>query len=111
MLAGLKDYSNDARGDVGSWIRITCIRGLSSVSETLLTSTAIVQDLMDYLPPDLYRAAIAGILKQGLERLDNVRQVAGECFITLLKLPLPTCSQAERWRLPGNDLFRDQLLR
>ncbi|KIL67806.1 hypothetical protein M378DRAFT_191353 [Amanita muscaria Koide BX008] len=110
LLAGLEDYTNDQRGDVGSWIRIICIGGLSTVMGLLLTSSAIAPDLAEYLPPVLYKAAIAGILKQGLERLNNVRQVAGERFIALLKLPLPSCPQPDRWKLPGSDLFKELLV-
>ncbi|KAF8635864.1 hypothetical protein AX15_000054 [Amanita polypyramis BW_CC] len=110
MLGGLNDYTNDERGDVGSWIRITCIKGLSSTLEILFAIADIAQDLTDYLPPDLFKSAIAGILKQGLERLDNVRQVAGECFVPLLNLPPPVAPHAERWMLPGKHMIEGLLL-
>jgi len=111
MINGLSNYTNDERGDVGSWIRVACIKGLSSISVGLLTSPLITSDIFDYLSPELYQMAIAGILKQGVERLDNVRQIAGECFITLLKLRLPACYEAAGWTLPGSDTFQDLLLR
>ncbi|PFH53979.1 hypothetical protein AMATHDRAFT_186665 [Amanita thiersii Skay4041] len=108
MLTGLDNYTNDERGDVGSWIRMTCINGLSTISEILLLGIDPALGLNEYLPPELYRAAIAGILKQGLERLDNVRQMAGNCFIRLLKLSLPY-PDGDRWQLPGRDLFESLL--
>jgi hypothetical protein len=111
LLDGLGDYTNDERGDVGSWIRITCIKGLSSVLEKLFTTADIAQDFVDYLPSGLYHSAVASILKQGLERLDNVRQIAGECFISLLKLSLLAYPKGEQWMISENHLFQDLLLR
>lgn len=79
--------------------------------EKLFTTSDIAQDLVDYLPPDLFHSAVAGILKQGLERLDNVRQVAGECFIPLLKLSPLAYPKGEQWVISGDRLFKDLLLR
>ncbi|KAF8631788.1 hypothetical protein AX17_005003 [Amanita inopinata Kibby_2008] len=109
LLTGLTDYTNDERGDVGSWIRIACIKALSSVSKALLMTITAEQDLNVYLPADLYKSAIAGILKQGVERLDNVREVAGTCFMALLNLTLPTRPEAGRWILPGHDFIQSLL--
>jgi hypothetical protein len=79
--------------------------------EQLFKSADMAQDLVDYLPSDLYHSAVAGILKQGLERLDNVRQVAGECFITLLKHSPSAYPKGEQWIPSGDRLFMDLLLR
>ncbi|KAF9013516.1 TBCD protein [Cyathus striatus] len=78
LLVGLDDYTIDERGDVGSWIRVVCIKGLALFSELLISNAACLERLEDYLPPHEFHSAIAGILKQGVERLDNVRQVAGD---------------------------------
>ena len=82
LLSGLRDYTIDERGDVGSWIRIACVQGLTSCIEDLFSVAESVSDFADYLPVSSYQQAIAGILKQGVERLDNVRQEAstpGQC--------------------------------
>jgi tubulin-specific chaperone D len=106
MLVGLKDYTTDERGDVGSWIRIACIGGLAAVSETLLVHRSMHSMLDDVLPPNVYHTAIGGILKQGLERLDNVRQTAGEQLLRLLKLPLPEAATGpERWGFEGRSII------
>ncbi|KAK7048329.1 TFCD-C domain-containing protein [Favolaschia claudopus] len=90
LLKGLEDYTNDERGDVGSWIRIACLRGLTVICEMMLNipnSNSIPLD--EYFPAVKYHKIIAGVLKQGVERLDNVRQEAGDCFQVLLRLAKP----------------------
>ncbi|KAK7469200.1 hypothetical protein VKT23_003691 [Stygiomarasmius scandens] len=89
LLSGLADYTIDERGDVGSWIRIACIRGLTSFIETLIDNACNISDFKQYLPSEKYHEAIRGILKQGVERLDNVRQESGECLRRILRLAPP----------------------
>lgn len=105
LLSGLEDYTIDERGDVGSWIRMACVRGLTSVSEILISNARTIIRFDDYLTPSKYHLAVIGILKQGVERLDNVRQDAGECILRLLRLPLPDVKDAERWQLPSCGLL------
>ncbi|GBE84936.1 TBCD protein [Sparassis crispa] len=105
---GLTDYSVDERGDVGSWARIACVRGLTSTTEVLFTR--VPPNFAEYLPATTYHNYIGGILKQGAERLDNVRQVAGECFVRLLLLPLPTISNADEWRIQGDIMMKELFL-
>lgn len=104
--SGLEDYTTDERGDVGSWIRIACIRALSSVIEDLFRISGSLPDFSSFLPPHRYHAAIGRILRQGVERLDNVRQISGECFMHILKLPLPATEHAERWGIKNIDLMK-----
>lgn len=108
---GLNDYTIDERGDVGSWVRIACIRGLASFSEILLSNASSLPDFEKYLPSTTYHEALAGILKQGVERLDNVRQEAGESFLRLLRLPLPVTLHEESYRVHGEALLRQLFLR
>ena len=80
----LEDYTVNERGDVGSWVRVACIKGLCNIIQALLfdaeflTTKDMHVSISDYLSVEDYHKAIAGILKQGVERLDNVRQCAGE---------------------------------
>ncbi|KAF8158379.1 TBCD protein [Crassisporium funariophilum] len=104
LLGGLDDYTIDERGDVGSWVRIVCVQGLTSISELLFHLAPSIPDLESYFPPHKYHAIAAGILKQGVERLDNVRQEAGICFMKLLGTSL-SIDQGERWRLPGYSML------
>ncbi|GAW05740.1 TBCD protein [Lentinula edodes] len=76
LLGGLNDYSVDERGDVGSWIRIACVN------------------------------ALGGILKQGVERLDNVRQESGRTFTKLLSLSPPDVDNSDRWIIHRSDFLQ-----
>ena len=111
LISGLDDYTVDDRGDVGSWIRIASIQALTSVSVTLLTLAKTDATYIDYIPAEPYQKAIAGILKQGVERLDNVRQQAGEGIHCLLKCPLPSMGDTNPWKFHGEELFIELLLR
>lgn len=111
MLAGLEDYTTDERGDVGSWIRIVCVKGLASFAEVLITDAAAMPNFAEYLPASRYHDAVAGILKQGVERLDNVRQQAGEQLLRLLVLPSPAVPQSEAWLIEGDHLMKELFLR
>ncbi|KAI9512401.1 TBCD protein [Russula earlei] len=91
----------DERGDVGSWVRIASIQGLTAVSVTLLTLAKSDTTYIEYIPANLYQKAIAGILKQGVGRLDNVRQQSGESILSLLKCPLA---------FHGEELLKELLL-
>ncbi|KAI9058356.1 TBCD protein [Trametes sanguinea] len=110
LLNGLTDYTSDERGDVGSWVRTACVRGLASFITTLFARAAMLPDLASYLPPESHHDAIGGILKQGVERLDNVRQQAGESFVNVLLLPLPTTPGAERWQIHGEAKMKELFL-
>lgn len=92
MQKGMEDYTTDERGDVsthasqaaspvpilthfrrpgkvGSWVRTTCMRRLTDVVLSV-PSLATLDDC---------RGAVVGLLlKQSAERIDNVREVAGQ---------------------------------
>ncbi|KAL4251881.1 Tubulin-folding cofactor D [Abortiporus biennis] len=110
LLVGLEDYSTDQRGDIGSWIRMSCITALTTFAEILVKNAPNIPNFKDYLPPETYHNAVGGILKQGVERLDNVRQQAGEDFIRLLLLPLPEIENANDWKIEGDALMKHLFL-
>ncbi|THV05301.1 ARM repeat-containing protein [Dendrothele bispora CBS 962.96] len=106
LLDGLSDYTIDERGDVGSWIRIACIQGLTSFIETMIGNAANLSNFEQYLPSERYHEAIKGILKQGVERLDNVRQVAGERLCRILRLSPPAyVPNSGNWVMLESDFF------
>lgn len=111
FFKGLDDYTVNERGDVGSWVRIACVKGLCEMIQAIVTKSHKIDE---YLSVKHYHTAIAGILKQGVERLDNVRQCAGEAFITLLNLPPPTIIDGgtfvkEDWTVRDRTLFSEIL--
>ena len=57
-ISGLEDYTTDERGDVGSWIRMTCIRGFCMTSEMLFDICSSMQasgSIQTWLPPPMYQ--------------------------------------------------------
>jgi hypothetical protein len=111
LLHGLSDYSMDERGDVGSWIRIACIEGLASFVEILISRASNIPNFAEYLPPDNFHAAIGGILKQGVERLDGVRQEVGDRFERLLQLTVPDIPSGDLWQIHGQSFMQKLFLR
>ncbi|KAG1751240.1 TBCD protein [Suillus lakei] len=103
--SGLDDYTMDERGDVGSWVRMTCIQGLASILEDLFRVSGSIPEFANYLPAQRYHSVIARILRQGVERLDNVRQIAGHCLLRLFRIPLPSVPRQEEWRIKGSELM------
>lgn len=75
LTVSLEDYTTDQRGDVGSWVRMAAVRGLTEVIEN--HRCAIASHLVD--------SALAGIAKQMVERIDNIRAEATKHFLRLYR--------------------------
>ncbi|KZT40598.1 ARM repeat-containing protein [Sistotremastrum suecicum HHB10207 ss-3] len=108
-IDGMQDYTIDERGDVGSWIRIACIDGLVSISQLLLQHVPQGAKLLELLPPDMFHEAVGALFKQGVERLDNVRQRVGERFASLIDLSLRLDDLKSRWRISGDQMIQKLL--
>ncbi|GAA5874980.1 hypothetical protein JCM16303_004967 [Sporobolomyces ruberrimus] len=83
LLPGLNDYTNDQRGDVGSWVRATTLRSLTSLSPSLLDgsspySSAFTQTKLDNL--------VGAFAKLAVERIDTVREAAGLGLVHIAKV-------------------------
>jgi len=100
LVDGLDDYTVDERGDVGSWVRISSIKALGSITQLVMRSP-----LNDWLPRDLYLETWAGLLKQGAERLDNVRAEVGRQILQLLLL-VQSREHDTRWVPQGYELMK-----
>jgi hypothetical protein len=101
LLNGLEDYTVDERGDVGSWARLACTKGLGQIAILFLAESSL--EINKWLPTHTYHEIVAGILKQGVERLNNLRVEAGKQLVTLLKAPHR--SGREAWVPDTEDLF------
>ncbi len=104
----MRDYTVNERGDVGSWVRLSCIRGLCSIIQNLIqhSHAAPFPEFSAYLPAAMYHHSVAEILKQGVERLDNVRQQAGEAFTALISSQPPNVQHREEWQIRDRESFR-----
>lgn len=54
------------------------------MSQAIFRNRLRLKTFEEFLPPDMWYQAIGGMLKQGVERLDNVRAVAGEQLMHLV---------------------------
>jgi hypothetical protein len=100
LVDGLDDYTVDERGDVGSWVRISSIKALGGITQLVMRSP-----LSDWVPRDLYLQIWAGLLKQGAERLDNVRAEVERQLLQLLRL-VESTKHDTRWVPPGYELMK-----
>ncbi|KAJ7069814.1 TBCD protein [Mycena amicta] len=107
MLHGLEDYTIDERGDVGSWVRMACLRGLTAYCGIVIPHASTLSRFAEYFPAERYHDIVAGVLKQGVERLDNVRQDAGECFHALLELAPPGVQNGHEWSARQRPLLQE----
>lgn len=78
FLNGLKDYTQDKRGDVGAWVREAAMLGLQT-----LTFRVAVKD-MSIINDSLTVKVISGIAQQAVERIDRTRALAGRIFYSFL---------------------------
>ncbi|MCO5570692.1 hypothetical protein L7F22_024419 [Adiantum nelumboides] len=92
LFEALDDYAVDNRGDVGSWVREAAIDGLRRCSELLCSPMSVRKELLlekgeENLPVfdhDLALRLVGGLIKQGLEKINRVRDVAGRTLQTIL---------------------------
>ncbi|KAG8910157.1 hypothetical protein FRC01_006494, partial [Tulasnella sp. 417] len=110
LIGGLLDYTTDQRGDVGSWIRMACIRGLVDITLLSFDLAEKLQPLEEWIPPSLFEKAISGTLKQAAERLDNVRLVAIEQIIRLVENTTPEATNREKWTIKGREVLQQELI-
>ncbi|XP_075230882.1 tubulin folding cofactor D [Lycorma delicatula] len=78
FLEGLSDYTQDSRGDVGSWVREASMTGL----QVLIQTTNKTDQLL--LTSELVSRVMAGIAQQAVERIDKIRAHAGKIFSSLI---------------------------
>ena len=81
MYRALDDYALDKRGDVGSWVREEAMRSLNMFIYELFFKWS--KDLLDEIIPenernDFFIKYIGSILQQLMEKIDKIRQVAGQ---------------------------------
>ncbi|KAJ8667301.1 hypothetical protein QAD02_008963 [Eretmocerus hayati] len=83
-FSGLSEYTNDSRGDIGSWVREAAISGIFSL--TNLVGDAGYGSMLSEV---LMTKIIGGISQQAVERIDRSRAKAGTAFNSLIHSDLP----------------------
>lgn len=89
---------------------MACIRGLVDIALLCFDLSDRLQPLEDWMPPSLFEKAISGTLKQAAERLDNVRLVAIENIIRLVRRETPNTTNSERWAIKGREILQEELI-
>lgn len=73
LLSGLRDYTTDERGDVGSWVRSSSLKCL----ETLIDfCTGVPSRIPRYTTRKVVKEVLVEILKQTVESIDSLRERA-----------------------------------
>eukprot|EP00118_Oscarella_pearsei_P021637 m.243932 g.243932 ORF g.243932 m.243932 type:complete len:1220 (+) comp40242_c1_seq17:38-3697(+) len=83
LLRSMEDYTSDKRADVGSWVRKAAIETIEKLVD-LVVNTAI-----DWLTPETIMKIICCLFQQMNERIDRIRQFAGNVFIRFLHKESP----------------------
>ncbi|KAI9308157.1 tubulin folding cofactor D C terminal-domain-containing protein [Cunninghamella echinulata] len=83
LESALMDYSTDQRGDVGSWVRSASMECMRFIIPRL--ANLLEKDEENILFTDQTNARIiASLIKQSVERIDRVRELAGSVLIDLI---------------------------
>lgn len=82
LLEALEEYTTDNRGDVGAWVREASMHVLHYL---------VVNCPSARLNPNIVHQVLSGLTKQGVEKIDRIRAVAGKLFQSMIhhQPPLP----------------------
>ncbi|XP_014219000.1 tubulin-specific chaperone D [Copidosoma floridanum] len=94
LFNGLAEYTNDSRGDIGSWVREAAIDGILT-----LTRLVFKADYTEILTQELMTKIIGGIAQQAVERIDRTRSKAGNAFHVLIQSSLPNIPHHEELKI------------
>lgn len=95
-MSALEDYTTDQRGDVGSWVRTAAVLALGRV----IGGAATAATPADLVSQEQFDAAISGIVKQALEKLQVVRDASTTTWAVLLE------AKADKvWDWPAANVF------
>ncbi|CAI2368352.1 unnamed protein product [Moneuplotes crassus] len=101
ILKAVQDYAIDKRGDVGSWVREEAMRSLNILIYELFYNCE--KEVLEQIIPsdahqDFFIHYIGTILQQLMEKIDKVRQVAGQVlqsFLVTFKNDLPNFDEKD----------------
>ncbi|KAL1461073.1 hypothetical protein WDU94_013004 [Cyamophila willieti] len=77
-LTGVEEYTKDSRGDIGRHTREASMKALQGLLVTCVSLDPLV------LTEDNVNKTMGALLKQAVERIDQLRAVAAEIFVVLL---------------------------
>eukprot|EP00891_Asterochloris_glomerata_P000594 jgi/Astpho2/594/Aster-x0445 len=86
LLAALQDYSTDNRGDIGSWVREAGMRAAPDALQLL--ESAVPTQAQEAAMHTWVQRFVGGLLKQSVERIARVREVAATQLRSILQIGL-----------------------
>ncbi|CAG8506383.1 18612_t:CDS:10 [Dentiscutata erythropus] len=106
-FTGLEDYSTDQRGDVGSWVREACMNGFSVICPLIARLDLNDPGCEPWLPDELSVKIFSNLLKQSVERIDNIRSCAGRVLLEFLYMKVSSGSEETYlFNLPARDILQ-----
>lgn len=85
LLENMEDYTTDKRGDIGSWVRDAAMRCIKVLTIKLAKAyKESNQSGTTVLDSPVIPQLIALVVKQSVEKIDNIRVRAGKIFSALL---------------------------
>lgn len=78
FLDGLRDYTQDKRGDIGAWMREASMIGLQTLTVLIVMKKPIL------LTENLITKILCGVSQQAVEKIDRTRALAGKVFYNLI---------------------------
>ncbi|ESO09741.1 hypothetical protein HELRODRAFT_186292 [Helobdella robusta] len=78
LFISVNDYTVDDRGDVGAWVRESCMQALYDITATVLKTD------LHRLTPRIYLKIFQSFVQQSCEKIDRTRSLAGNLFYKLL---------------------------
>ncbi|KAJ3414764.1 hypothetical protein HDV05_006103 [Chytridiales sp. JEL 0842] len=88
FFVAMEDYSIDQRGDVGSWVREACFTSWTrllpffAALENNTINNAAAEER--YITPATVTRILIALARQSVEKIDRVRQTAGESLANLI---------------------------
>jgi len=96
LADAMGDYTTDKRGDIGSWVRQAA---MNTIQRLILALQASGKEGNKLLTPKILSTFLALILKQCVEKIDNVRVHAATVFTDILHADPPLETIPHRQRL------------
>ncbi|XP_071718069.1 tubulin-folding cofactor D [Rutidosis leptorrhynchoides] len=84
LFNALEDYSVDNRGDVGSWVRTAAMNSLENCTYILCKRDKSVGNESSLFDSDIATNLVGGIVKQAVEKMDRLRDIAAKVLQRIL---------------------------
>ncbi|EJU03097.1 ARM repeat-containing protein [Dacryopinax primogenitus] len=104
---GLRDYTSDQRGDVGSWVRIESLKALGATISRVFESCTQLREPLQWISDDKLAELLGMMLKQSVERLDNVRDEVGTQLGLIMTAYMSKPVPSTIWKIEGATALQD----